>query len=104
MQQIIITYTLKAGVTPEAFEAWVRKTDYPTMRALPRVKQFETYKSLKQLLSDVAPTHAYTEVFSIDDMAGFIQEDLPGAVVQGVMAQFMQYAEAPEFVIAEAVA
>jgi hypothetical protein len=103
MQHIIITYTLKAGVSSEAFEAWVRETDYPTMRALPRVKRFETYKSIKQLLTENAPTYAYTEVFDIDDMPGFIAEDLPGDVVQGVMAQFMQYVENPEFVISQAV-
>jgi hypothetical protein len=104
MQQIIITYRLKPHITPEVFETWVRETDYPTMRTLPRVRRFETYRSVKQLLSEDAPTYMYTEVFDIEDMPGFIQEDLPGPVVQGVMAQFMQYVERPEFVIAEAVA
>jgi len=103
MKHIIITYTLKPDVPPEVFEAWVRETDYPTMRALPRVKHFQTYKSLKQLMGDTPPTHAYTEVFDIDDMAGFVQEDLPGPIVQGVMAAFMQHVENAEFVIAEAV-
>ena len=35
------------------------------------------------------------------DLAGFTGEDMPGAAIQAVMAQFMGFAEAPEFMIAE---
>ena len=43
-------------------------------------------------------------MFDIPDLAGFTAEDMPGGTVQGIMGQFMGFAEAPEFLIASVVA
>ena len=96
---LIILYSLKAGVTPADFEAWVKSTDHPTMRGLARVADFQTMRAEKLLMGDGKPSVQYIETFSVSDMDGFVAEDMPGATVQGIMGQFMGFAEAPQFIV-----
>lgn len=101
--QLIILYSLKDGVSRDDFHNWIRTTDYPTMRGLARVESFKTYESKKLLMGEGSPSVGYVEVFDIPDLDGFMAEDLGGATVQGIMGQFMGFAEAPEFIISEEV-
>lgn len=39
--QTLFFNRLKEGVTPEAYEAWVRERDYPTARALSSIRSYE---------------------------------------------------------------
>ncbi len=103
MAHLILTYKLQSGVSPDAFEHWVRTTDYPAMRSLKRVKSFTTYRATGLLMGEGAPSMDYIEIFEIPDFAGFTSEDLSGATVQSIMGQFMGFAEAPQFVLVEAV-
>jgi hypothetical protein len=43
------------------------------------------------------------EFFDIADMDGFLGEDMGSSTVQAVMGEFMQFVDAPEFLIAEEV-
>ena len=99
--QLIILYSLQAGVEREDFVSWVRDIDYPTMRGLQRVDSFKTYETKKLLIGEGAPSVSYVEVFDIPDLDGFMAEDLGGAKVQAIMAQFMGFAAKPEFIICE---
>jgi REDY-like protein HapK len=101
MPYVMIRYNLKDGVSPDDFENWVRDTDHPTMRALKRVKSFETYRATGLLMGEGAPSQSYFELFDIDDLAGFTGEDLAGDTVQVIMGQFSGFADNPEFVVAE---
>lgn len=103
MPQIIIQYKLKAGVSREVYENWTRTTDYPSMRGLQRVARFTNHRTVKNLMSDAAPSVDYVEFFDIPDLAGFLGEDMGSDVVQKVMGEFMQFVETPEFLIAEEV-
>jgi hypothetical protein len=103
MANIIILYTLKAGVTQEQYESWTRTTDYPAMRGLTRVKSFVNYRTVKPLFGEGKPSVNYVEVFDIPDLDGFLQEDMGGSVVQKIMGEFMQFVDNPEFLLAEAV-
>ncbi len=96
---LFILYTLKEGVTPEAFEEWVRTTDQPSMRSLARVQEFRTYRSERLLMGEGKPGIAYIEAFAIPDLDGFVAEDMGGATVQTVMGGFMGFAEAPQFIV-----
>ena len=97
--QLIILYSLKDGVSRDDFEHWVRTVDYPAMRGLSRVSSFKTYRTEKLLMGEGAPSLGYVEVFDIPDLDGFLSEDMPGETVQGIMGQFMGFADAPEFII-----
>jgi REDY-like protein HapK len=101
MAYLLIRYTLKDGIEPADFERWVRETDQPGMRGLARVKAFDTFRATGLLMGEGAPSQSYFEIFEIDDLAGFTTEDMPGAVVQAIMGEFMGFVENPEFTIAE---
>lgn len=50
-------------------------------------------------MGDGKPTVQYIETFSIPNLDAFVAEDMPGATVQGIMGQFMGFAEAPQFIV-----
>ncbi len=100
---IILRYRLKPGVAPADFEHWVKTSDQPTMRGLASVKRFETYRVSGLLIGEGSPSCDYLEVFELNDMAAFTGADMPGETVQTVMGAFMGFADAPEFMMAEAV-
>jgi len=96
---LFILHTLKEGVTPEAFETWVRTTDQSAMRSLARVKDFRTCRAERLLMGEGTPGIAYIEAFAIPDLDGLVAEDMGGATVQSVMGGFMGLAEAPQFIV-----
>lgn len=99
MASVMITYKLKAGVSREDFEAWVRGYDYPNMRGLKRVASFTNHRVERLLIGEGAPSVDYVEVFDIPDLDGFTAEDLPGETLQTVMGAFMGWVEAPQFLV-----
>lgn len=96
---LVIMYTLKEGVTPADFEAWVAETDHPTMRGLESVEDFRTYRAEGLLMGEGTPSVTYIETFAISDMEGFTTEDMAGEAVQAITGQFMGFAEAPQFIL-----
>lgn len=96
---LFILYTLKEGVSPQAFEDWVVKTDQPALRSLARVQSFRTYRAERLLMGDGAPGISYIEAFAIPDLEGFTSEDMAGETVQSVMGGFMGLVEAPQFIV-----
>lgn len=103
MTNLILRYNLKDGVTKDAFEDWVRCTDYPKMRGLKRIQSFHTYRVTGLLVGEGKPAYDYYELFEIEDFKGFCGEDMPGQTVQSVMAEFLEKVENWEFNIAEPV-
>jgi hypothetical protein len=103
MSQIIIMYKLKPGVSREQYENWTRTTDYPAMRGLKRVNSFINYRTVRNLLDGSQPSVDYVEVFDLSDLDGFVSQDMAGPLVQNIMGEFMQFVDAPEFMVAEAV-
>ena len=103
MAMVFLTYKLKPGVAREDYENWIRQKDYPTIRGIRRVANMVNHRTTGLLLGEGAPSFDYIEVFDIPDLDGFVAEDMPGGVIQGIMGEFMGYVDSPEFVIAEAV-
>lgn len=103
MAHLILTYRLQEGVSPADFESWVKTVDQPAMRGLSRVTRFDTYRVSGLLMGEGTPSCDYVEIFEISDLAGFTGEDMPGETVQAVMGAFMGFADAPEFLVAEAI-
>lgn len=101
MSALILIYQLKDGVSPADFETWVQTIDHPAMRGLARVRSFDTYRVTGRLIGEGAPGVHYVELFDVPDLAGFASEDMASETVQAVMGQFMGFAEAPDFYIAE---
>ncbi|WP_088310982.1 REDY-like protein HapK [Novosphingobium sp. B 225] len=101
MATIILKYRLKHGVSRDEFETWVKTTDHPVMRGLSSVAAFDTYRVTGLLMGEGAPSVEYVELFDIADLAAFTGTDMPGDTVQGIMGQFMGFADAPEFLLAD---
>ena len=99
MAKILIQYRLQPGVTPADFEAWVRDTDYPVMRGITRVAHYANHRVRGLLIGEGEPDCDYVEIFDIPDLDGFTGEDMPGAVVQGIMGDFMARVADPRFLI-----
>ncbi|RYD61879.1 MAG: REDY-like protein HapK [Sphingomonadales bacterium] len=101
MAKIILTYRLKPGVAPEAFEDWERGTDYPAMRGLTRVASYTNNRVTGLLMGEGEPDMDYIEIFDVPDLDGFAGQDMPGAVVQGIMGEFMGQVEDVKFLLAD---
>lgn len=99
MAKVLLQYRLKPGTSPEAFEAWVRTTDYPAIRGIARVAEFANHRVRGLLLGEGEPDCHYAEIFDIPDLDGFSDEDIPGPVIQGIMGDFMARVEEPRFLI-----
>ena len=103
MAKVILTYKLKPGVTKDEFETWVRSTDYPTMRGLARVAAFANHRVRGLLVGEGDPGMDYVEVFDIPDLDGFVAEDMPGDVIQGIMGEFAAKVDDAVFLVADEV-
>lgn len=103
MATVIITYKLKPGTAPEAYESWTRTRDYPAMRGLKRVGSFVTHRAERLLMGEGEPSFDYVDIFDIPDLDGFLAEDMGGDVIQAVMGEWAELVDAPEMVIASPV-
>ncbi|MDO9471523.1 MAG: hypothetical protein Q7J28_00565 [Caulobacter sp.] len=99
MAKLFLTYRLKPGVSAETFEAWIRDKDYPAMRGLTRVSSYVNHRAERLLMGEGSPSMDDIEVFDIPDLDGFVAQDMPGGVVQGVMGEFMGLVDDPRFVV-----
>lgn len=100
MTTLIVLFNLKRGVSVERYEAWARATDLPIVRALPSIGGFDVYKA-SGLLSGAPSPYAYVEVIRVSDLAQF-RTDVSSAIMQKVAAEFRELADAPQFILTEA--
>lgn len=100
MTTLIVLFNLKRGVSVKRYEAWARATDLPIVRALPSIGGFDVYKA-SGLLSGAPSPYAYVEVIRVSDLAQF-RTDVSSAIMQKVAAEFRELADAPQFILTEA--
>lgn len=99
MAKVLLHYRLKPGVTHEDYQAWVRATDYPIMRGIARVAHFANHRVRGLLMGEGEPGMDYVEIFDIPDLDGFVGEDMPGPVIQGIMGDFASRVDDPVFIV-----
>ena len=99
--RIIVLFNLKAGVGADAYEDWAKARDMPGVRALPSVDDFQVYRATGLLGSDGKPPYAYIEIIDVPDMEGF-GKDVASEAIQAVAAEFQAFADAPAFILTEA--
>lgn len=103
MANLMLLYKLQPGVTRDQFETWVRTTDYPAMRGLRRVASYVNHRVERLLMGEGSPSIDYVEVFDIPDLEGFVAQDMPGQIVQAIVADFGGFADSPEFLVVRAI-
>jgi REDY-like protein HapK len=98
--RIVALFNLKAGVTREAYEAWARLVDLPTVNALRSIQSFEVFRMTGVLGSDAKPPYDYVEIIDVADMALF-GDDVATETMQRVAGEFQAVADNPVFVLTE---
>lgn len=99
--RIIVLFNLKPGTDIAAYEHWAATTDLPTVRALPSVDDFQVYRATGLLMGDGPPPYSHIEIIDVADMDGF-GKDVASDAVQKAAAEFGAFAEAPLFILTEA--
>jgi hypothetical protein len=102
MQQIIVLFNLRPGISPSDYESWAKRVDIPTVGALKSIASFSVLKSTSLLGSSAPPPFQYIEIIDIRDMAAF-GADTATAQMKRVAAEFGRFADAM-FINTEALA
>ncbi|EJL34007.1 REDY-like protein HapK [Novosphingobium sp. AP12] len=89
---IFALFNLKPGVSVEAYEAWAKESDLPTVNALPSIASFRVFRTTGVLGSDAPPPFGYIEVLDVKDMEQF-GADVSAAAMQEVAAAFQGMVE-----------
>lgn len=89
--RLVALFTLKPGVSVEAYENWARTVDLPTVNALPSVENFTVHRITGQLGSDAPAPYQYLEIIDVADSDGF-GRDVASAAMQAVAAAFQEMA------------
>jgi hypothetical protein len=100
MSYLVVLFNLRAGASADAYEAWARSTDIPTVRGLKSNAGFDVFKTLSVRGSDKAPPYQYVELISIADMDQF-GADVATDTMKKVAGEFREFADAPMFIVAE---
>ena len=100
MTYLIALFNLKAGASPDAYEAWARSTDIPTVRGLKSNAGFDVWKALSVRGSDKAPPYQYVELITIADMDQF-GADVSTDLMKKVSGEFREFADSPIFITCE---
>ena len=100
MSYLVVFFNLKPGSSHEAYEAWARSTDIPTVRELKSNAGFDVFKTLSVRGSDEAPPYQYVELIAIKDMDQF-GADVATEAMRKVAGEFREFAESPLFIVAQ---
>lgn len=101
MTTIVVLFNLKADADAAAYEAWAHSTDLPTVNGLGSVDAFRVQRAIGVLGSDQAPPYQYVELIEVPDMEAF-GADVASDTVQRIAGEFQQFADAPIFILTEA--
>ncbi len=99
MTTIIVLFNLKAGASVSDYEAWAKAKDIPTVKSLNSVSDFKVLKTSGMLGTDAAAPYQYCELIEVENMEAFFA-DLGREDVQAGAKAFNEFAENPQFIIA----
>lgn len=100
MTKIVVLFNLKEDVDVTAYESWAVANDLPTVNALASVDQFDVLRTTGLLTGGAAP-YQYIEILDIPDMETF-GKDIATETMKKVASEFQAFADAPLFVMTEA--
>lgn len=98
--RIICLFNLKEEATADAYEAWARGTDMPSVYALESVARFTIHRATGLFGSDAKPPYDYIEVIDIHSMDHFVA-DISDPSFQAVSAGLAEFTDNPTFILTE---
>jgi hypothetical protein len=99
MAHIFILYRLKAGVSREDFESWLKTRNFAALRSIKRLSKFAVFRIEKRVMTQEEASADYIDIFEIPDISGFIAEDLRGHISLKDMEEFSGFADKPEYLL-----
>ncbi|MBX9780370.1 MAG: hypothetical protein K2X26_08495 [Chitinophagaceae bacterium] len=99
MPTILVLFNLKPGASIADYEAWAKAKDIPTVNGLNSVSNFRVLKMGNLLGTETASPYQYAEIIEIPDMNAFFA-DLGSEAVQAGAKQFAEFADNPQFIVA----
>jgi len=101
MTKIVVLFNLKSDTDAQSYENWAKTTDLPTVNNLDSVEQFDVVKVTGTFDGSASP-YAYVEIIDVPDMEAFGAEVATDTMKQ-VAAEFQNFADAPIFMLTEAI-
>ncbi|MBR2648803.1 MAG: hypothetical protein IKD55_08175 [Sediminibacterium sp.] len=99
MPTILVLFNLKPSASIADYEAWAKAKDIPTVNGLNSVSNFRVLKMGNLLGTETASPYQYAEIIEIPDMNAFFA-DLGSEAVQAGAKQFAEFADNPQFIVA----
>jgi hypothetical protein len=99
--KIIALFNLKAGASPDAYEAWAKSRDLPDVRSLPSVRSFEVLRATGVLFSETKPPFDYIEVLDVSALDAFLG-DCGGDKVAKLAQEMSAFTDGATFITTEA--
>ncbi len=90
--RLIALFNLKPGISVDAYEAWAKTVDLPTVNGLPSIERFTVHRATGVLGSSAAPPYGYVEILDVTDMDQFGQ-DTSTPAMQAIAAAFQDMAD-----------
>lgn len=92
MPTVFFLARLREGVTPEAYEEWVRSFDYPTAQSIPSILSYKTHR-IGGPFRQAELSYDYIEVVEITNLDDYRRDlaELPQA--QELRRQIVTYLE-----------
>jgi hypothetical protein len=101
VKRIVVLFNLKDIDSKADYESWAKSTDLPVVNGLESVDAFSVHRATGLLGSDAAPPYQYVEIIDVNDMELFGSE-VATETMQKVAGEFKSFADAPLFILTDA--
>jgi hypothetical protein len=94
---------LKAGVTAEDYQAFVRRVDYPAVKRIASIRSYSSTRVAGSIPPGTAVPFDFIDVVDVDDLEAYIQDLDHHPAVEEVHSQSAHMVEVLHCVVAEPV-
>lgn len=100
MPHLIVLFNLKAGQSLSDYEAWAQTNVLPSVNSLRSVDSCKVLRSTGLMGSANIAPYQYIQVIEINNDDG-LTVDFEGPIMQKISEEFLEFADAPIFLMAE---
>ncbi len=100
MPHLIVLFNLKAGQSRADYDAWAQTNVLPSVNSLKSVDSCKVLRSTGLMGSGHVAPYQYIEVIEINSDDG-LMADFEGPIMQKISEEFLEFADAPIFIMAE---
>ena len=94
---------LRPGVTPEAYEAFVRSVDYPAVKRIASIRQYRSNRVVGSPLGQAPLPYDFVDVVEVADLPAYLDDLQHHPAVEEVHSRSADLVEVVHCLTAEAV-